>query len=127
MTDPPLTEFQVDVARLFFTLPAAFEFVLGGGAALVAAGLTARPTRDLDFFVAGGLVIDARDQLEEVAAARGWTAERIPTGAPTRRNPKPQGSLGVSSSELLISRGWERDARCRCTPRTPTPGWRRLA
>ena len=43
-----LTDFQVQVARLFFSLPAAQGFLLAGGAALVAQHLTSRPTQDLD-------------------------------------------------------------------------------
>ena len=77
MSDGPLTDFQLEVARLFFTLPASQAFVLGGGAALVAAGLTERPTRDLDFFVAESIVGDARDQLEEAVTEQGWDTERI--------------------------------------------------
>lgn len=38
----PLTDFQVEVVRLFFTLPQAHGFLLAGGAALAATGLTAR-------------------------------------------------------------------------------------
>lgn len=49
MSPGPLTDFQVEVAQLFFTLPASRDFVLGGEAGLVAAGLTEQPTRDLDF------------------------------------------------------------------------------
>ena len=49
---PPagLTAFQVEVAQLFFALPASAGFLLAGGAALVAQHLTSRPTHDLDFF-----------------------------------------------------------------------------
>ncbi len=77
MSDGRLTDFQLEVARLFFTLPAAEAFVLGGGAGLVAAGLTERPTRDLDFFVAEPDVVTAADQLERAATDRGWTTGRI--------------------------------------------------
>jgi hypothetical protein len=48
----PLTKFQLEVARLFFSLPASDGFVLAGGAALIAQHLTSRPTQDLDFFTA---------------------------------------------------------------------------
>jgi hypothetical protein len=53
VTDDPgslLTDFQIDVAQLFFSLPASGGFLLAGGGALLAQGLTARPTQDLDFF-----------------------------------------------------------------------------
>lgn len=43
-----LTRFQIEVAQLFFSLPAARGFLLAGGAALVAQHLTSRPTQDLD-------------------------------------------------------------------------------
>jgi len=46
-----LTAFQVDVARLFFALPASDGFLLAGGGALLASGLTDRPTHDLEFAI----------------------------------------------------------------------------
>jgi hypothetical protein len=49
-----LTPFQIEVARLFFDLPASAGFLLAGGAALVAQHLTRRPTQDLDFFTLWG-------------------------------------------------------------------------
>lgn len=73
-----LTAFQIEVARVFFSLPAAGGFLLTGGAALVAQQLSARPTQDLDFLTTrGGDVPVARDQFETAAAARGWTVTRI--------------------------------------------------
>lgn len=73
-----LTPFQVEVAQLFFALPASEGFLLAGGAALLAHGLTTRPTRDLDFFAKQpGDVVRARDQLEEAVTAHGWAVERI--------------------------------------------------
>ena len=58
MTPPsspsPLTAFHVEVARAFFDLPQAAGFLLAGGAALAAQGLTSRPTQDLDLFTAPG-------------------------------------------------------------------------
>jgi hypothetical protein len=45
-----LTPFQEDVARLFFSLPASDGFLLAGGGALLATGLSTRPTEDRDFF-----------------------------------------------------------------------------
>jgi len=77
--EPDLSTFQLEVARLFFALPASSGFLLAGGAALLAQHLTARPTEDLDFFTAPdrGHVLAARDALEAAARKRGWTAERI--------------------------------------------------
>lgn len=40
-------------------------------------GLTERPTRDLDFFVADSVVGEAANQLEEAAAGHGWSIGRI--------------------------------------------------
>ena len=74
-----LTEFQLDVARLFFGLPASDGFLLAGGAALLAQGLTVRPTQDLDFFTGPGAgdVGLARDQFLAACAERGWHVEVV--------------------------------------------------
>src|SRR5580693_7392209 len=76
---PDLSAFQLEVAGLFFALPASEGFLLAGGAALLAQHLTARPTEDLDFFTAPerGHVPAARDALEAAARQRGWSTERI--------------------------------------------------
>ena len=74
-----LTDFQAEVARLFFSLPAADGFLLAGGGALLASGLTTRPTEDLDFFGERGRsdVAAVRRQLEAAAFARGWKVTPI--------------------------------------------------
>lgn len=74
-----LTEFQAVVARLFFSLPASSGFLLAGGGALLASGLTNRPTEDLDFFGEMGRssVAAVRDELETAITERGWTSTRI--------------------------------------------------
>jgi Nucleotidyl transferase AbiEii toxin, Type IV TA system len=66
---PDPSAFQLEVARLFFALPASRGFLLAGGAALLAQHLTRRPTEDLDFFTAPerGHVPTACDALEEAA------------------------------------------------------------
>lgn len=76
---PGLTDFQRDVARLFFSLPASKGFLLAGGAALLAQHLTTRPTEDLDFFTAPdrGHVRAACEALEAAAREHGWRTERI--------------------------------------------------
>jgi Nucleotidyl transferase AbiEii toxin, Type IV TA system len=76
---PGLPAFQLEVARLFFALPASKGFLLAGGAALLAQHLTTRPTEDLDFFTGPecGHVPAARDALEAAAGRRGWSTERI--------------------------------------------------
>lgn len=45
-----LSPFQKAVARVFFDLSESRGFLLAGGGALLATGLSARPTNDLDFF-----------------------------------------------------------------------------
>jgi hypothetical protein len=74
-----LTDFQVQVAQLFFSLPETAGFLLADGGGLVAQHLTTRPTQDLDFFTrAGGTGFPAaRDALEAAAQDGGWTIERV--------------------------------------------------
>lgn len=77
-TDTLLTAFQVDMANLFFGLPASEGFLLAGGGALLAQGLTVRPTTDLDFFTGPGVgdVQTARDELLAATGEHGWDVER---------------------------------------------------
>jgi hypothetical protein len=87
MSDSTLTELQRLVLELFFKLPESDGFVLAGGAALVASGLSERPTQDVDLFgsdVATG-IIAAADALEVACIDRGWTTERIRDTATFRR------------------------------------------
>jgi hypothetical protein len=74
-----LTDFQVEVATLFFSLPSSGGFLLAGGAALVAQRLTTRPTQDLDFFTSSGAaaVHAVRDDFTAAAENRGWPVTRI--------------------------------------------------
>jgi len=73
-----LTEFQIEVAQLFFALPAGSGFLLAGGAGLLAQELTQRPTQDLDFFTRiAGEVVTAREAFEAAAGDRGWSVVRI--------------------------------------------------
>lgn len=74
-----LTPFQIEIAQLFFGLPAAQGFLLAGGAALVASGLTSRPTQDLDLFTAPGRgdVADAAAALEDACRRRGFSVTRV--------------------------------------------------
>jgi len=44
-----LTAFQTSIAHLFFGIARSKGYLLGGGGALLAHGLTNRPTQDLDF------------------------------------------------------------------------------
>jgi len=41
--------FQIEVAQMFFSLPASVGFLLAGGGALLASGLTSRQTKILTF------------------------------------------------------------------------------
>jgi hypothetical protein len=87
MADTPLSDLQRAVLELFFALPESNGFVLAGGAALVATGLTARPTQDVDLFgsdLAAGIA-QAGDALEAACVERGWTIERIRDAATFRR------------------------------------------
>lgn len=61
--------FQIEVAKLFFSLPASEGFLIAGGGALLATGLTSRPTRDLDFFGEMGLANVNEAMAQFVAAA----------------------------------------------------------
>ncbi|MGH3412059.1 MAG: nucleotidyl transferase AbiEii/AbiGii toxin family protein [Marmoricola sp.] len=47
-----LSPLQVTVAEIFFGLDEATDFLVAGGAALVASDLIARPTEDIDLFTA---------------------------------------------------------------------------
>jgi hypothetical protein len=92
-----LTDFQVEVARLFFDQPAADGFLLAGGGALLASGLTTRPTEDLDFFGERGRadVMLAREQFEAAARAAGWTVDAVQLSATFAR-------LSVRGSGLVV-------------------------
>jgi predicted nucleotidyltransferase component of viral defense system len=81
-TEGALTPFQIDVARIFFSLPQATGFLLAGGAALVAQRLTIRPTQDLDLFTSPGRgnVAAAGEAFETAARHHGWTVTRLRHG-----------------------------------------------
>jgi hypothetical protein len=72
-----LSAFQIDVARVFFALPASEGFLLAGGSALLASGLTSRPTKDLDFFGEKGQVDvgEVCEQFLKEVEVRGWKCE----------------------------------------------------
>ena len=69
--------FQIEVAHMFFSLPASDGFLLAGGGALLASGLTSRPTQDLDFFGEKGRVNvgEMREQFLKEVEVRGWNCE----------------------------------------------------
>lgn len=94
--DVPLTAFQLEVAQLFFSLPASDGFVLAGGAALLAQRLTVRPTQYLDFFTdrqAG--IVAAREELIAAVGQRGWGVRTLQDGESFCR-------LQVTGSEDLL-------------------------
>ena len=73
------TAFQIEVSRLFFSLPASKGFLIAGGGALLATGLTSRPTQDLDFFGEMGQVniSEAREQFLRAATNRHWKCKVV--------------------------------------------------
>ncbi|WP_286929895.1 MULTISPECIES: nucleotidyl transferase AbiEii/AbiGii toxin family protein [Aeromicrobium] len=87
MTDSGLSEFQVELATLFFSLPESAGFLLAGGGALIAQGIVPRPTEDLDFFTSRqhGGVDAASDALIAAVTERGWSVELKRTGEEFRR------------------------------------------
>jgi predicted nucleotidyltransferase component of viral defense system len=85
MAEPSLSDFQVDVLRMFFSLPESDGFILAGGAGLIAVGLSTRPTDDLDLFTAAASVGAAGDALEHAASERGWCTERMQESLTFRR------------------------------------------
>lgn len=94
MSDHPrgsgLSQFQLDLARVFFALPESVGFLLAGGGALIAHGLVARDTDDLDFFTARRGEIEspvaaAGEALIATAAERGWVVETVRSGPEFRR------------------------------------------
>lgn len=87
MAESALTQLQRQVLRLFFDLPESNGFVLAGGAALVASGLSERPTKDVDLFgsdLAVG-VRGAADAFEAACLRRSWTVDRIQDSPTFRR------------------------------------------
>jgi hypothetical protein len=87
MAEDGLTALQRTVLEVFFTLPESEGFVLAGGAALVAAGLSTRPTKDIDLFGADLAlgIAPAGDALEAACLTLGWTTQRVRDSATFRR------------------------------------------
>lgn len=77
MTDSALTDAQRAVLRLYFNLPESRGFVIAGGAALVAVGLSERPTQDLDLFAPHSSIPKAGAALERAVLSAGWSVERV--------------------------------------------------
>ena len=75
--------FQIEVAQMFFSLPASDGFLLAGGGALLASGLTSRPTQDLDFFGEKGRVNvgEMSEQFLKAVEVRGWECDVLQSDA----------------------------------------------
>jgi hypothetical protein len=99
MAEVALTELQREVLRIFFDLPESSGFVLAGGAALVASGLSERPTRDVDLFGSDPVigVAGAADALETACVGRGWAIDRIQDSPTFRRS-----VVRTAHDELLV-------------------------
>jgi hypothetical protein len=111
MPEDALTEIQREVLRLFFGLPESAGFVLAGGAALIASGLSERPTQDVDLFTSDVRtgITDAAAALEAACVERGWAVEAIRTTATFRRL-----VIRSTNSQLLVDIGID-------SPPTGTP------
>lgn len=73
---PPISVLQAEVARVFFALPEADTFLLAGGLALLAQGMSQRPTQDMDAFTSThGDVQRARAAFEVAARQQGWEVQ----------------------------------------------------
>ena len=74
MSGSSITDFQVEVARVFFAMPEAGSFLLAGGLALAAHGLTERPTEDLDVFTSKAEDVGwlSRHSLAPLPTGSGW-------------------------------------------------------
>lgn len=82
-----LTDLQRHVISAFFSLPESQGYVLAGGAGLLAAGLSRRPTDDVDLFgsdLASG-VTEAADAFEALCHQRAWTVTRLRDAPSFRR------------------------------------------
>jgi hypothetical protein len=86
-TDDALTDFQHVLIEAFFSLPESAGFLLAGGAGLVAAGMSSRPTDDVDLFGSDldAGVAAAGDALETLSVDRGWQVIRLQDAHTFRR------------------------------------------
>jgi hypothetical protein len=92
----PITGFQVEVANVFFALPEASSFLLAGGLALLAQGMSVRPTEDMDAFTSNPDDVQrASEAFQSAARSRGWSVEVMRTSETFVR-------LQVEGSEQIL-------------------------
>ncbi len=80
MTAGPLTPLQIQVTRLFFSLPVSAGFAVAGGAGLIARGLISRPTQDVNLFLLDtrlSTVASAAAAFETAMDRQGWSHTRV--------------------------------------------------
>ena len=73
-----ISPFQIEVAKVFFSLPESDGFIVAGGAALIASGVVNRVTEDLDFFTTKPDVRAAVAALKTECQRRRWGFEITP-------------------------------------------------
>lgn len=98
-----LTRLQRSAGEAFFSLPESAGFLLAGGGALIAQGLVARTTEDLDLFATRGRgdVAAASAAFLDLADDRGWKAEITRTG-PEFRRIAIEADVGAGMEEVQI-------------------------
>lgn len=83
--EPPeqLSNLQLELAAIFFSLDEAADYLVAGGAALLASDLITRPTQDLDLFAAGPTtsVTQAKDAFTQVLQERDYDVVIVQDGA----------------------------------------------
>lgn len=77
-----LTALQCDLSDIFFSLDVTSDFLVAGGAALLASDLIARPTEDLDLFAAMPTtsVTQAKDAFSQALRERGCDVAIVQDG-----------------------------------------------
>jgi hypothetical protein len=110
MAESALTQLQRAVLELFFDLPESDGFVLAGGAALVATGLTERPTKDVDLFASDLTtgIATAADALEAACRNRGWATDGCGTARPSGASSSEVSTTSCSSTSLSTRHPSER-------------------
>lgn len=80
MSTSPITAFQAEIAQVFFSLPETKSFLLAGGLALAAHGISERPTEDFDAFTSKAPdVTTAFEAFTAAAGDRGWSIRVVQT------------------------------------------------